>query len=290
VQGSLTGADVFDNALTGADILETSLGKVPNADTLDGLDAANFLLRTQQASDSAKLGGQDPSSFLGKTQQAADSAKLGGQDPSAYGTVVYTNTESTGSAACATMNVLNACARITVTVPIGKTYRAVVWSSFTALSGTNVVSIYWCPGTSNPSVQTCATKSALIENGTTLPGGGYLGSGASSSMPISVPAGQTTFATIIDPNGPIVPDATAQTTTTVMLTDAAAPPPPLDVCYDSCSTSGGSSSGSTSGGASSSGGTTSSSGSTSGGASSSGGVTTSSGSSGSSGQTSGSSG
>jgi hypothetical protein len=40
--GSLTGADVKNGALTGADINESTLAKVPNADTLDGLDSANL--------------------------------------------------------------------------------------------------------------------------------------------------------------------------------------------------------------------------------------------------------
>jgi hypothetical protein len=38
----LTGADVADNGLTGADINESTLGIVPNANTLDGLDSARF--------------------------------------------------------------------------------------------------------------------------------------------------------------------------------------------------------------------------------------------------------
>jgi hypothetical protein len=41
--GSLTGADVTDNSLTGADVSEASLGLVPNADTLDGLDSSSFV-------------------------------------------------------------------------------------------------------------------------------------------------------------------------------------------------------------------------------------------------------
>ncbi len=40
--GSLLGADVGDNSLFGTDINEATLGIVPNADTLDGLDSARY--------------------------------------------------------------------------------------------------------------------------------------------------------------------------------------------------------------------------------------------------------
>jgi len=40
---AVNGAKVGDNTLTGADIAESTLGKVPNADKVDGLDAARFM-------------------------------------------------------------------------------------------------------------------------------------------------------------------------------------------------------------------------------------------------------
>jgi hypothetical protein len=40
--GEVRGADVQDNSLTGADIAESLLGKVPNADKLDGMDSSQF--------------------------------------------------------------------------------------------------------------------------------------------------------------------------------------------------------------------------------------------------------
>ncbi len=40
---SLLGADVAPNTLTGADILESSLAKVPDADTVDGLDSTALI-------------------------------------------------------------------------------------------------------------------------------------------------------------------------------------------------------------------------------------------------------
>src|SRR5262245_61711284 len=42
----LTVADIQDDSLTGADVVVTSLGKVPNADTLDGLDSTGFVQGT----------------------------------------------------------------------------------------------------------------------------------------------------------------------------------------------------------------------------------------------------
>ena len=41
--GGVLSADVRDDNLTGADLLESSLGKVPDADTLDGKDSASFM-------------------------------------------------------------------------------------------------------------------------------------------------------------------------------------------------------------------------------------------------------
>ena len=41
--GGVLSVDVRDNNLTGADLLESSLGKVPDADTLDGKDSTSFM-------------------------------------------------------------------------------------------------------------------------------------------------------------------------------------------------------------------------------------------------------
>src|ERR671939_574217 len=42
IGGSVTGGDVAANALTGAQLNESSLGRVPNADKLDGRDSTAF--------------------------------------------------------------------------------------------------------------------------------------------------------------------------------------------------------------------------------------------------------
>jgi hypothetical protein len=45
--GALSGVDVARNSLTGADVNESSLGKVPNADRLGGLDSTQLLRRAE---------------------------------------------------------------------------------------------------------------------------------------------------------------------------------------------------------------------------------------------------
>jgi hypothetical protein len=44
--GALSGVDVGNNSLTGADVNEWSLGMVPNANRLDGLDSTQFVRKT----------------------------------------------------------------------------------------------------------------------------------------------------------------------------------------------------------------------------------------------------
>jgi hypothetical protein len=44
--GALSGVDVARSSLTGADVNESSLGRVPNADRLDGLDSSQFVRKT----------------------------------------------------------------------------------------------------------------------------------------------------------------------------------------------------------------------------------------------------
>jgi hypothetical protein len=42
LDGDVRGADVLDNGLTGADVNEATLGRVPDADALDGIDSTGF--------------------------------------------------------------------------------------------------------------------------------------------------------------------------------------------------------------------------------------------------------
>jgi hypothetical protein len=43
IPASVNGQDVADNSLRGADINESTIGKVPNADALDGIDSTGFV-------------------------------------------------------------------------------------------------------------------------------------------------------------------------------------------------------------------------------------------------------
>jgi hypothetical protein len=57
---SLTGADVQDNSLTGAGINESTLGKVPNADKLDGIDSSAFARRQAEGFHQVGAAGEPP--------------------------------------------------------------------------------------------------------------------------------------------------------------------------------------------------------------------------------------
>jgi hypothetical protein len=58
------GGKVADDTLTGDDILESSLGKIGDADTLDMKDSTDFLGVTAKAADSDKLDGLDSTAFV----------------------------------------------------------------------------------------------------------------------------------------------------------------------------------------------------------------------------------
>ncbi|MEA2292439.1 MAG: hypothetical protein QOE86_78, partial [Solirubrobacteraceae bacterium] len=220
--GSVTGADIFDNSLGGADVLEGSLGKVPNADRLDGLDSSNFVQTSQQA---------------------GDAAKLGGKDPSAYGVAVYTNSQrSEDCVANVAVPADSECARITVGVPAGRVYRAVVWSSVTAVPSDTVFS---CPAWKTESMtrSQCLTPARAS---TSSQGAGFLTSAAANSPPVSLGSGKYSFSTFVGRNigQSFTSNARANATTTVMITDTAVPAPPSEVCRGvppNCNTSGGSS-------------------------------------------------
>jgi hypothetical protein len=81
---AVTGAKVADDSLTGADIQESSLGKVPEADTLDGFDWTSFEQAGATAANSDLLDGRDSSEFLGTSDTAADSALLNGRDAKSF--------------------------------------------------------------------------------------------------------------------------------------------------------------------------------------------------------------
>jgi hypothetical protein len=59
-----SGGKVADDTLTGDDVLESSLGKVPDADKLDGKDSSNFAGSDQSCSPGDVVTGVDPQGGL----------------------------------------------------------------------------------------------------------------------------------------------------------------------------------------------------------------------------------
>jgi hypothetical protein len=296
VNGSLTGADIANDSLTGADILEQSLGKVPNADRLDGLDsnvflqksqqaadsaklggldpntflqksqqaadsaklggqdASSFLLKSQQAADSAKLGGQDSSDFLQKTQQAADSAKLGGLAPGAFGTAVRSASQQ--SSECAVQDTPIQCAPVTVRVPEGRAYKAIVWSSLSAyhLDAGNKALVF-CPYYHDLASGGCLTPGGGFQEGISLAPNYSESASTVGAVGFPLNPGNYVFSTSINltyGGGALAAHPTQRVHTTVLLFDAAVPALPVDPPAGTSGGTSGQSSGGTSGQSSSS--------------------------------------
>lgn len=100
---AVIGADVLDDSLTGFDINESTLGKVGDAETLDGVSSTGFLGSGDKAADSNTLDGIDSSGFLGSSAKAADANSLDGIDSTGFvrsgtlrviGPVTYTSDQN----------------------------------------------------------------------------------------------------------------------------------------------------------------------------------------------------
>jgi hypothetical protein len=63
IKKTVSRKEVKDDTLTGNQINESTLGIVPNADKLDGMDSTEFLGVTAKAADSDKLDGLDSTNF-----------------------------------------------------------------------------------------------------------------------------------------------------------------------------------------------------------------------------------
>lgn len=61
---ALTGADVTNESLKGDDIDESTLGKVPDAEAIDGKDSSAFVEQNEKAADAEKLDGRDSTEFM----------------------------------------------------------------------------------------------------------------------------------------------------------------------------------------------------------------------------------
>ena len=133
---SIESARIEDNSLTGADINESSLGKVGDANTVDGLDSTE--LQGQQGDQ----GPPGPALFVNALQ--------GGD---------YTHV-------CTAANEWRECAKVAVTVPANKTYRVMIDSagSYFAYASTNRVRICSSVRISNIPFETIATIPASCVN------------------------------------------------------------------------------------------------------------------------------
>ena len=145
VNGSLLGADNAPDTLTGAQINESTLGKVGDADTVDGLDS------TQLQGQQGPPGSPGPPGPAGPTGPALFvDAQQGGD---------YTHV-------CTAANEWRECAKVTVTVPANKTYRVMIDSagSYFAYASTNRVRICSSARISNIPFETIATTPASCVN------------------------------------------------------------------------------------------------------------------------------
>ena len=120
---AVTSDKVLDNTLTGADIKESSLGKVGDANTVDGLDSTE--LQGQQGP-TGPPGPQGPAAFV-EVQQGGN----------------FTDE-------CTTPNQWRECAPVTVNVPANRTYRVMIDSagSFRA-SGATATNVQICSSVRN---------------------------------------------------------------------------------------------------------------------------------------------
>jgi hypothetical protein len=108
--GSVLGADIKDGSLTGADINKSTLGRVPDANALQGASLGSILDLVRHT-----------------TKTAADQTFQ-----------------------CVTPGVWSECGKIPLDVPAGHTYTVTIWSSVTAASATGSQNVFSCPATTGP--------------------------------------------------------------------------------------------------------------------------------------------
>jgi hypothetical protein len=81
---SIPGSALRNNTITGKQVKESKLGKVPSAKKADSATNANSATNATNATNSSQLAGKPGSDYLLKTDTAADSSKLGGKAPNQY--------------------------------------------------------------------------------------------------------------------------------------------------------------------------------------------------------------
>jgi uncharacterized protein YjbI with pentapeptide repeats len=251
---SLTGAHIADGSITGANIFGKSITAVNIADgTLTGSQIADKSLGGGKIADNSLTGTNIDESSLGTVPNAGNSALLGGLAPGAYGTAVRSAAQPSSS--CDTPNTGVLCAPVTVQVPEGRSYDAIVWSSISAFqTDATIKAVNYCPAVAGSSGG-CLTPSGGIEDGINL-SNNYSESGAAfgttSMLGHHLGPGLWTFGTTVKvASGSLDVSAAQQVHTTVLVFDAAGPQLPVDETGGGSSgTSSGGSSGTSSGGSS----------------------------------------
>ena len=275
---TINSSNVVDDSLTGADIKGRAgkPGKPFTQGTITGEDVKGSAAARGRPAVNGGLTGLDIANgsitgadiFRGTVP---NSSKLGGAVPSAYGTTTRTSHQQVADCADATYN---QCAKVTVTVPPGRHYRATVYSSFTVQSSLSSA-VFYCPAVRSASLPlTCLSGQPPPGADIISLGANYAESGAASgdtsALGFDLGAGTWTFSTLLSYQGTVnLFDGPRSAHTTVVVTDATGPSPTgvsgssgsSGTCGTSGQTSGGTS-GQTSGGTSgnTSGGTSGSSG------------------------------
>ncbi len=249
VDGSLTGDDVKNGSLTAADLSGNSItGAIALDGSLTGADVANDSL----------TGADILESSLGTVPKASDADTIAGLGPQSFATVLRTNQQNTGG--CDVPAQMNECAPITITVPAGRHYRAVVWSSASvAQAGGGAIAVYFCPAIRNVSgagPKRCLSKTGAFADSVSVAAGSYgesmAASGDTEVLGASLGPGVWTLSTVLQPDTALTDHQALEAHTTVLIADAGAPglPGVPDTTCCTSSTSGGGSSGTSSGGSS----------------------------------------
>ena len=231
---TINSASVVDNSLTSADIQgrHASPGKPFTQGTITGADVKGSPAAPGRPAVNGGLTGADVADgsltgadIFGGT--VPNATKLAGHDSATYGQTTRTSHEQTAD--CDSTSAYNQCAKVTVTVPPGKHYRAAVYSSLSAESSSTSY-VQYCPAVKSSTLAlTCLT-------GEPPPGADLVSlaanyqesaaaSGDTSALGFDLGQGTWTFSTVLLPGGPLVSNPVFTAHTTVTVTDATAPGP-----------------------------------------------------------------
>jgi hypothetical protein len=248
---TIDSSKVVDNSLTGADVKGRlgGAGKPFSQGSLTGADVRGSSAASGRAAVNGSLTGAD---VADKSLTGADIAQ---SSLSGLGMSVGTSRQATYQ--CDTPNVATECAPVTLNVPAGRKYRALVLSSFAAKTPTGAPAythLTYCPAVkSNTGVaETCLTPHHYSDNvllaANVDESGSISGHTSTLGFDLGGPATWTfsTLLTLQDATGRLARATDLNAHTTVIVTDASAPAGPALGTID-CGGIGGQSSGTSSG-------------------------------------------